>query len=645
MKDEGRHPNAITLHSPLSTLHFGFHSASFRGVLIGVLCAIFCWLLGGTPLLRGLDRRESDGCFAHRGPRSSAAKVIVVALDEASLEAIDKPLLFFSPELAKVVSYMHRQGAAAIGLDILVPSRETTIEYLLPGGAGDAGALGEAVGRAGNVVLPEWLALGQGPLFEWAVPSARPWADLGFADFTVDADSRIRRQELRRFTEDGVHACLALALLAKARGMSQEQLSAEELSLDGRVVPLDSEGCLTINYVGPPGSIRRVSFRDVLAAANASSEQKQSPAWAADFRDAIVLIGSTVGSFQDCFLTPYTEQTFWQSMRSDAGPWELQMPGVEIHANTLATLLDQAYITTPWFLSSPLVLLFVGGLMGAVLARCSLELGAIVALTHHLAWRGLAVGAFCWAGWRVEIAPMLLLGVLLYGTIFAIRWRWIRRMMGMVKSETVARALEAGGAKLDLRGQQREITVLFCDIRDFTPFAERHAPQEVVRLLNAFFAAAVPAIEAEGGTVNQYIGDAILALFGAPQAQPDHARRAVRAAAEVVRRVHALTDRWKELGAAQFRVGVGIHTGPAVVGTVGSPRRLDYTAIGDTVNTAARIESANKELQTEVLISESTFRALPDEERQQIAALGPPKTLTLKGKQAPLPVYSTTLNT
>jgi len=238
------------------------------------------------------------------------------------------------------------------------------------------------------------------------------------------------------------------------------------------------------------------------------------------------------------------------------------------------------------------------------------------------------------------MVSMLLLGGLLYGAIFAMRWRWIRRMMGMVKSEAVARALEAGSVTLDLRGQQREITVLFCDIRDFTPFSETRSAHKVVRLLNAFFAAAVPAIEAEGGIVNQYIGDALMVLFGAPQAQADHALRAVRAAAEIVRRVHGLRDRWKDLGADGFRIGIGIHTGEAVVGTIGSPRRLDYTAIGDTVNTAARIESANKELQSEVLISQATFAALPADQRERISVMGESRTLSVKGKQETLQVYA-----
>jgi adenylate cyclase len=314
------------------------------------------------------------------------------------------------------------------------------------------------------------------------------------------------------------------------------------------------------------------------------------------------------------------------------------MSGVEVHANVVATLLDRAFIATPWFLSTPLLLLVVGGTLGAILARCGLELGLLLTAAHHLVWRGLALAAFSFTHWRIETASMLLLGVLVYGTIFAMRWRWIRRMMGMVKSEAVARALEAD-AKLDLRGQQRDITVLFCDVRNFTTFSEQHSPHEVVRLLNAFFAEVVPVMEAERGTVNSYIGDAVMVIFGAPRGQPDHAVRAVYAAREVLRRVHALDQYWASLGAKDFRIGIGIHTGKAVVGTVGSPRRLDYTAIGDTVNTASRIESANKELQTEALISQAVFAMLPNDEQQRIAALGEPRPLSVKGKQKTLHVY------
>ena len=343
----------------------------------------------------------------------------------------------------------------------------------------------------------------------------------------------------------------------------------------------------------------------------------------------------------DNSFTPYTTPSLFRLMRPTGDrPGALQMSGVEIHANVLATLLDRAFITTPWLLSAPLTLLIAGALLGTILARCSLEMGLLVAFIHHITWRVLVLCAFCWGNWRVEAVAMYALGVLLYGTLFALRWRWIRRMFGLVKSEAVARVLESRGARLDLRGTQRDVTVLFCDIRGFTTYSECHAAPEVVHLLNTFFTAAVPAMEAEGGTVNSYIGDAVMVLFSAPAEQPDHAARAVRAAIEVVRRVHAMAERWRELDAVDFRIGVGIHTGKVVVGTVGSPHRLDYTAIGDTVNTAARLESANKELHTEVLISQATFEALPENERQRIANLGPPRTLSVKGKQETLQVYS-----
>ncbi len=622
-----------------------FRSVAWRGALIGLLCAIVCWCLQPTSLFRILENREFDGCFVFRGPRATAANVVIVALDDASLRAIDKPLLFFSPELAKVVGYVHDQGAASIGVDFLLPGGDTTMEYLLPGKAGSLEAMGEAVGRSGNVVLPEWLLVGDQPLrppFEWSVPSDLPWADLGFVDQTVDSDACLRRQEPRRSDGEGVHACLALALLIKARGLSDAWLAAPSLTLDGAPIPLDAGGCLQINYVGPAGTIRAVPFREVLAAAEGIAKRPAAAnSLPVSFKDSIVLIGATTVAFKDVFFTPYTNQTLFQLVRPTASRrGGLQMSGVEVHANVLATLLDRACITTPWFLSAPLTLLVVGAVLGTILARCTLEMGVLVALAHHFTWRGLALAAFCWADWRIETVAMYTLGVMLYGTIFAMRWRWIRRMMGMVKSEAVARLLEAGGAQLDLRGEQRDITVLFCDIRGFTTFSECHsaarsgpAAQCVLRGRRAGHRGR----RRHGQFVSRGCrhGD-----FRSAGEQPDHAARAVRAAAEVVRRVHVLADRWKELGADGFRIGLGIHTGKAVVGTVGSPRRLDYTAIGDTVNTAARLESANKELHTEVLISQATFEALPDADKQRIASIGQPKALSVKGKQETLLVYS-----
>ena len=264
-------------------------------------------------MFRILEDREFDSGFVLRGPRATAAKVIIVALDEASLQEIDKPLMFLSPELAQVVGYVHDQGAASIGVDFLIPGGDTTMAYLLPGQPGSLEAMGEAVGRIGNVVLPQWMLVGDQPLrppFEWSVPSDLPWADLGFVDQTVDSDACLRRQVMRWSDDEGVHACLALALLIKARGMSEEWLAAPQLTLDGAPIPLDGDDCLRINYAGPAGTLRVVPFRDVLVAARQTSGGSGPYAVSRDiFKDSIVLIGTTVASLKDNFFTPYTTQT------------------------------------------------------------------------------------------------------------------------------------------------------------------------------------------------------------------------------------------------------------------------------------------------------------------------------------------------
>lgn len=606
---------------------------------MGVVCALLCWLLNGASWVRDLESRAYDNCVGFRGGRATEAKVVLVALDDASFEKSPKPLRLLSPELGEIVGYLHKQGASAIGVDLFFPGSEETIDDMLPGRPGDATAMGRAVGQAGNVVLPMLISPGekpQLPIYEWMPTGELRWTDLGFAEMPGDSDRWIRRQPLRATDQQGqCTPCFALAVYGMAQGFPQTWFADSPLKLDGQPIPLDDKGSLRINYVGPPGTIPSVPFYEVLEAARGKRPLGQ------DWSGAMVLIGETGRVQKDLHAVPRLNQSIAQILRST---WLFhdydEMPGVEIHANVIATLADHRFITTPWWLSTPLLLIVVGAGMGAALSRMSLEAGAALTAAHHLVWQLLCLLAFRYADWRVETIAMLILGMLLYGVIFALRWRWMRQMMGMIKSEAVARALEAEPGKLDLKGEQREITVLFTDVRNFTGFSETHTAPEVVRLLNEFFAAAVPVIEAEEGIVNQYLGDGMMVLFGAPQSQPEHALRAVRAAVGIVRRVHQLQDRWKQLGADSFKIGIGIHTGKAVVGTIGSPRRLDYTAIGDTVNTASRIESCNKELGTEILISESTLSKLSDAQRRQLSPLGQPETIFVKGKRDPLKVYA-----
>jgi len=579
-----------------------------------------------------------DAWFYYRGPRPTQARVVLIGIDDDTLKLPDlrKPLAFLSPELATVVRYAHGQGAAAIGLDVLIPI-ELRDRHELREPEGDSRLLGKAVLETGNVVLAGLLE-GEGlelPLPEWQlkmqVERDSSGRDAGFIDLTPDDDQILRRQRL--LSRAGPSFALALYARARDAGISWDG-ERRQLSVLNEVIPLDGERELRINFVGPPGSFPVLSFGQVLEGARQGWPQPE-------LKGAVVLIGVTARGQQDYHATPFDNQ-YARLLPSRTGSL---MAGTEVHAHILATLQDRAFIRTPWWLSPLPLLLVVGAALGHVLARLNLAWGLGLTVAHHCAWKALAWAAFAWLHWRLEVVAMSALGMTVYGVTFAMRWWTLRKMLGVYKSEAIARALESNPSLLDPGGEEQTITVLFADIRSFTVFSEKHKPHQVVQLLNEYFAVVVPLIEAEGGVINQYMGDGVMVLFGAPVYCPDHAERALRAAVGMVQAVHEQQDKWRKLdangawGEQGLRIGVGVNTGKVVVGAVGSRRRLDYTAIGDTTNAAARIEAANKEAGTEILISAATHAEVPPPLAAELGCTPEALEVKAKGRDEVLRVY------
>jgi len=612
-----------------------------RGAVVGVLCAVVCMLLNHTAAVQRLENAALDACFQLRGERASQSNIVLVTIDDATLSQLNKPLVLISPELAEVVEYITQQGARAVGVDLLIPESAEALQELRQGGLGDADRMGRAVGETGAVVLCESITgdKAQGPLYQW-LPFNPAYHDVGFANLTVDGDMTLRRQQLRAAVDDAPHPSLAMALYAKADDRSSDWFAAPELEIGGDPVPLQDDRLL-VNYVGSAGAFPRISFADLLNAARsngAAGEARPN----AQLRDAIVIIGGEFEIQADAHATPFSTYsnivTFMPAAWLGYSP-EL-MSGVEVQANVLATLADEAFIVTPWLLQTPLLLLLVGGLLGSALHRLNLETGLVLTIAHHVVWKTVCVAAFGLLSWRIELTAMLLLGPIIYATIFARRWRVLRRMLGLFKSEAVARSLEASPEQMGQQGQAREVSILFTDIRGFTSFSESNDPKRVVRLLNAFFTAVVPEIEKRGGVVNQYLGDGMMVMFGAPDDQPEHAQQAVATGLALLEKVEALHEQWKQLGADTLRIGVGIHTGIAITGIIGSPNRLDYTAIGDTVNTASRIESATKEEGARLLLSQQTLDAMPAGQFAEWRLTPVQHAIQVKGKHDELTVYS-----
>jgi adenylate cyclase len=276
-------------------------------------------------------------------------------------------------------------------------------------------------------------------------------------------------------------------------------------------------------------------------------------------------------------------------------------------------------------------------LSSLVLDRRWLVVGTIVAVVCELS---LLHGS---GNWEIGIAVMTATSMALLGAMLGYASRRTVMSIDRVADERLRRerlqryfspqvaAQLAEPAAIGTSGRTHEVTILFCDLRDFTPICEALPAPEVVALLNAFFERMVDVLFAHGGTLDKYLGDGLMAYFGAPVAQPDHARRAVQCAIAMRGALAALNDERAAGDASPLRMGIGIHTGAVVLGDIGAPRRRDYTVVGDAVNVAARLQELTKTEGVDLLVSESTRSKLDD-----ATPLSPPRALHIRGRTAPL---------
>ncbi|HWU41016.1 MAG TPA: adenylate/guanylate cyclase domain-containing protein, partial [Candidatus Acidoferrum sp.] len=246
--------------------------------------------------------------------------------------------------------------------------------------------------------------------------------------------------------------------------------------------------------------------------------------------------------------------------------------------------------------------------------------------------------AFVWGRLWIEFVPVSAALIIPYGATVLrsfIHEERVRREMARFFSPEIARQIAHDRRGLVIASKRRAITVLFSDIRNFTSISEGLPPEDVVELLREYFNTMVPIVLKHGGTLDKYVGDAIMGLFGAPLAQEDHARRAVRAALEMVEQIPALSPKWEARSGRPLQVGVGVNSGEAVVGVMGADSRREYSAIGDTVNLASRLEGATKDFGTPVVISHATVLALEGGFRVRELS-----ELKVKGRQEAVRVYA-----
>jgi adenylate cyclase len=346
------------------------------------------------------------------------------------------------------------------------------------------------------------------------------------------------------------------------------------------------------------------------------------------FRDKIILVGSFAPSLHDNFPTPFSASQ--------------PMAGVEIQANLVETLLADNPIT-----------LFPGWAHALVfIALCAITIWTSIRLKPLRALAvvaGLAAGYVLtcifsfvdYSAWLSQTPPLLAIalsygGLTLNNYIREQRERIrTRAFLNKYVSSDVADELLEDREGLGLSGKRRHVTVLFSDLRGFTGISEQISPEQAVSLLAEYLSQVTQIIFKHGGTVDKFMGDGVMAIFGAPKSHGDDALRAVKTGLEMIEMVEARSKRWIEIIGKPLKVGVGIHSGDAVVGSIGSELRSDFTAIGDTVNLASRLEGLTKELGVPIVVSESTAS-----EVKGAANLKPLRRVKVTGRETPLLVYT-----
>jgi adenylate cyclase len=569
-----------------------------RTILGGLGAALLVVGLSGWGALETLDGWWLSRLYDLRGPRHPTAPIVIVTIDESSINELGQ-WPFPRALHGQLIQRISEGTPLVIGYDIIFDT---------PSGRGpdDDVVLSESVALAGNVVLGASVTEDVQPFYtRKSLNPPTPEIRKGAAAYApvnliTDPDGYVRRAP-RRLTLDG-EALDAFDV--------QIYRVATRHGLPGAPLPTTPDAL--INFRGGPQTFPWVAFYRVV--------NGEVPA--EYFRDKIVLVGPTTEVMHDLFPTPFAA----------AG----NMPGVEIHANTIDTYVaGDAIRELPLWLTA--VLTFVTGVAAAGLV---VRLHAVRALVvTALIWAVMAAAVFAafavWHAWLRTVAPSIAL-VLGYGATvlenYVREQREKRRLSQFFSPDVLTHVVRDRDA---MKSTRRLVTVLFSDIRGFTSISEKLEPEQVAEMLQEYLTVMTEVVFKHGGTVDKYIGDCVMALYNVPFEDPNHAANAVRTGLEFQEKTLEVSRRWEAKTGTTIRNGVGINTGEAIVGTMGSRQRLEYTAIGDTINLGSRLEGITKEYGTSIIISESTYELV----RGQFMTreLG---AVTVKGKTRPVKIYA-----
>jgi len=604
-----------------------FHKSLIIALSVSVLTSYASYM----GYLEGLETKALDFLLWLRGQQKSP-EIVLVQIDDQAFHNLGEKQPLPRAYLAGLIELVARGGAKVIGVDLelKVPTNPREDEALVK-------AIRGAAENGISKVVPVYvirrdkeeggsIRYARSPFFSPKLATVA-----GFANAPVESDGFVRQIPLAVKASDGkILPSFALALLARYAGYDtarlEEALNRREVvtlllpewdKFSGALLPrltpfsFELEDSWKINFAGVQGSFTAIPSDPVFQLS------KQKAALAADnpFRGKIVLIGATFGDSRDFFATP-----------------KGLMSGVEIHANIIHTILSRSQILPAHRLLALAISLTFAVLISVLLTLLRPSMVNILSFLAIPVLLILGYMAFAYLGlWVDFVTPIVaIIGGGYVGDI--LESKHIRRSLGEYVDREVANQIIDQDESLG--GQKTEVSVFFTDVRNYTTLCEGLPPENVVAILNELFAMMGKVIVRHQGWVVDYIGDAVLAVFGAPKHDLSHARSAVQTAIEITDGLDELNTRWEKRGIAPLRIGIGIHSGEVVAGIVGSGERKKFSVTGDTVNTGSRVEGLNKEFGTTILITSETLARLNGE--FSVRDLG---EVSVKGRHKPVEVF------
>lgn len=636
---------------------------------ISFLVALFILLLTQDILLEfpPLKRAELsliDRRFQARGPISTvrtSSNIVIVEISQESFRNLPEKWPWPRSYYTHLIRNLKRAGARAIGLDIIFSSSD-------PRNPANDEEFRRALQDAGNVVLAGSIEseAGHGLLQQHEQQYGNIFIDstarYGLVNAREDEDGVLRRY-VPFYYDAGRNARVPAFSFAVLNAwfdrppLATADLRAKSFSYKDRIIPRYDATSFLINYYGPSNTFRRVNFSDVLDDKDFQTvDERNNPGeqtntfddpetgyfYDGTFKDKIVLIGSTLPEDKDLFSV---------SIAQGRQAGDNKMFGVEMHANVIQEVLDADFIIRePFWMTAAVVFglslftfVLTAGLK-AIRTKYSalielLGFALVLAELFIIYWASLKL--FIDKNFLADMTSPFLAVIISYVGSTVYNYVTERKQKVLIKSmfsryvnPAVVDELVAHPEKLRLGGERKELTVFFSDIEEFTRISERMPPEDLVAVLNEYLSVMTSIILANNGTLDKYEGDAIVAFWGAPIWQPDHALRACRTAIQMQESLAAMSKLWQQEGKPVLNTRIGINTGEMIIGNMGGAHHFDYTVIGDSVNLGARLETANKQYKTNTMISESTYRRI--EGRMVARELD---MIVVAGKSKPIRVY------